>query len=221
MDNMTPNVYIGYDSSVDVVARVCRYSIQKHNQTANVHLIDRSKIPEYTRPNDPLASTEFTFTRFLVPYLTGYKGWAIFCDCDFLWKCDIAELFELRDESKAVMVVKHKYTPSSNIKMIDKVQTVYPRKNWSSMILWNCEHPANRILTPDLINTASADYLHQFKWLPDDQIGELDKTWNWLVGYYHDDTPKAVHYTDGGPWLGISSEYSLDWISERDQGKFN
>lgn len=217
---MTPTVYIGYDSSVDIAARVCEYSIQSRSQTARIHLIDRSKITEYTRPNDPLATTEFTFTRFLVPYLTDYKGWAVFCDCDFLWTCDIAELFQLTDESKAVMVVKHDYVPKSAVKMIDKPQSFYARKNWSSMILWNCKHPANSVLTPELINTVSADYLHQFKWLTNDQIGELDKTWNWLAGYYQGDSPKAIHYTDGGPWINVLDSYSAEWLAEKNKANF-
>jgi hypothetical protein len=110
------------------------------------------------------------------------------------------------------MVVKHHYTPKSAVKMNDKVQTTYPKKNWSSLVLWNCEHPANKILTPALVNTASSAYLHQFKWLKDSDIGELDKTWNWLAGYYTGETPKAIHYTDGGPWLGIAGEHSEEWL---------
>jgi lipopolysaccharide biosynthesis glycosyltransferase len=220
MNNILPTVFIGYDSSQHVASQVCEHSIKKYNQHANVQLLDFKKIKEYTRPRDPLASTEFTFTRFLVPYLTGYQGWAVFCDCDFLWRCDVTGLFDLKDNSKAVMVVKHNYTPKSNIKMNNKIQSVYPRKNWSSMILWNCSHPANCVLTPDLVNTASADYLHQFKWLSDDHIGELDRTWNWLAGYYHNDRPKAIHYTDGGPWLGIIDEYSNDWLTAKDEGNF-
>jgi hypothetical protein len=152
--------------------------------------------------------------------LAGYKGWAVFCDCDFLWKCDIARLFDLADDSKAVMVVKHDYTPSSSIKMNNKPQHAYPRKNWSSMILWNCSHPANAILAPELINKVEAGYLHQFKWLKEEEIGELDKTWNWLVGYYINGTPKAIHYTDGGPWLGILGEYSDDWLNLKKDGNF-
>jgi lipopolysaccharide biosynthesis glycosyltransferase len=214
------NVYIGYDKSADIAARVCEYSIKKYNQNVKVHFINSRLIPEYTRSLDPLSSTEFTFTRFLVPYLANYKGWAVFCDCDFLWNCDIAELFELADNSKAVIVVKHNYTPKSSIKMNDKPQTIYPKKNWSSMILWNCEHPSNTILTPELVNTASADYLHQFKWLSEHEVGGLDKTWNWLVGYYYNDIPKAIHYTDGGPWLGIVNDYAANWISVKNEGKF-
>ena len=215
-----PNVYIGYDSSQDIASQVCEYSIKQNNLNAKVNLIKQKDIPEYNRDIDPLSTTEFTFTRFLVPFLTGYKGWAVFCDCDFLWKCDIADLFDLADDSKAVMVVKHDYTPNSLIKMNNKPQHIYPRKNWSSMILWNCSHPSNAILTPKLINKAEAGYLHQFRWLKDEEIGELDKTWNWLVGYYSNDTPKAIHYTDGGPWLDISSEYSNDWLNLKKAGNF-
>ena len=157
----------------------------------------------YYREKDNLSSTEFTFTRFLVPFLSKNKGWSIFCDCDFVWLGDIAELIKNKDDKYAVMCVKHDYNPSNKTKMDGKIQNHYPRKNWSSMVLWNNEHASNKKLTIKDVNTKDGKYLHRFGWLKDDEIGEVDYTWNWLVGWYKLEVknyPKAIHFTEGGPW---------------------
>ena len=158
----------------------------------------------YTRPKDIHSSTEFTFTRFLVPRLVDYQGWAIFCDCDFLWLGDIKDLIDQADDRYAVMLVKHDYRPQNTVKMDGKRQEYYPRKNWSSMVMFNCGHPKNRWLTPYHINNATGQELHRFSWLTDKDIGSISPEWNWLVGWYHqpwDGVPKALHYTEGGPWF--------------------
>jgi lipopolysaccharide biosynthesis glycosyltransferase len=200
-------VYIGYDKRVPIAYDVCKYSISKHSSEALVSPIVLSHLREsgtYTRPDDPLSSTEFTFSRFLVPHLCDYKGWAVFCDCDFLWLTNIQKLFEYVDDQYAVMVVKHNYTPQQTSKMDNKAQYQYPRKNWSSLVLWNCSHPSNKCVTPQLVNTESGQYLHRFKWLDDHEIGEISHEWNWLTDWYHepeDGKPKVLHFTLGGPWL--------------------
>ncbi len=209
-------IFIGFDSRSNLAYEVCRASILKLNNSLEVIPIIKNQIPVYIREDDPLSSTEFTFTRFLVPYLCNYQGWAIFCDCDFVWLADPYTLYENRSDDKAVLVVKHDYVPLTKIKMNNQAQHFYERKNWSSMILWNCEHPSNRFLTPDIVNNESGKFLHQFRWLTDKEIGSLDCSWNWLVGYYKepsDGNPKALHYTDGGPWLEEykNCEYSNIW----------
>jgi lipopolysaccharide biosynthesis glycosyltransferase len=217
------NVFVGYDPREDIAYQVCEYSILKHRPTAKVSPLAQKNLPMYTRPLDPLSSSEFTFTRFLVPYLAGYQGWAVFCDCDFLWTADIKELFDQADENYAVMIVKHDHVPNTNVKMDNQPQAAYPRKNWSSCILWNCGHVSNQQLTPDLINQATGQYLHRFSWLSDEEIGSLDTEWNWLVGYNQNGTPKAIHYTEGGPWFknyrsceysGIWKQYLLEMLDE-------
>ena len=167
----------------------------------------------YTRSVDKLGSTEFTFTRFLVPYLNDYKGWALFTDCDVLALDDMNKLFELADDKYALMCVKHDYTPSETMKMDGQQQTIYPRKNWSSVVLWNCSHPSNSVVTPELVNTESGMYMHRFMWLKDEEIGEIPYQWNYLVGWYQSKDPKLVHYTEGGPWFEEyrSCEYSKEW----------
>jgi lipopolysaccharide biosynthesis glycosyltransferase len=145
-----------------------------------------------------------------------FKGWAVFCDCDFLWLDDIKKLLDQTDDQYAVMCVQHDYTPTSTVKMNGVPQYQYPRKNWSSMILWNCGHPKNQKLTPELVNMASGQYLHRFAWLDNSDIGAIDKEWNWLINWYHESQnsrPKALHFTEGGPWheLYKDCEYSNLW----------
>jgi lipopolysaccharide biosynthesis glycosyltransferase len=144
-------------------------------------------------------STDFSFTRFLVPALSLYEGWALFCDGDFLFLDDVAKLFALADDRYAVMCVKHEHAPTEETKMDGRAQTRYFRKNWSSLVLWNCSHPSNRRLTPERVNTESGQSLHAFSWLLDMQIGELPGTWNYLAGIDNGKTPSALHFTLGTP----------------------
>lgn len=218
-------VFVGYDPREDIAFRVCEYSIKSRNPGAEVIPIKQSELREqgiYTRPQDSLSSTEFTFTRFLVPHLTGYSGWAIFVDCDFIFQCDVAEIFKQAQDQFAVMCVKHDYSPQEGEKMDGCKQLPYPRKNWSSMILWNCGHPANAGLIPQVVNNENntGQFFHRFQWLDDSQIGELSHEYNWLVNWYkepRDGKPKAIHYTEGGPWFDNYKhcEYGYHWEVER------
>jgi lipopolysaccharide biosynthesis glycosyltransferase len=200
-------IFVGYDIREDIAYQVCEYSIHKHQANAEVLALKQRELRDsgiYTRAVDPLSSTEFTFTRFFVPYLADYKGWAVFVDCDVVFVDDVKKLFDQADDQYAVMVVKHDYTPKESIKMDGCKQLPYPRKNWSSMILWNCGHPSNRQITPEIVNSQTGQYLHRFQWLDDSEIGELDPEWNWLAGWYQeprDGVPKVIHYTEGGPWF--------------------
>lgn len=216
-------VYVGYDRRENAAYQVCRHSLTRNT---SVPLDIRPLIQDelrakglYTRGVDPLASTDFTYTRFFVPYLAGYRGWAVFCDCDFLWLSDIGDLIALADDRYAAMCVHHDHRPSEKSKMDGQQQTLYPRKNWSSMILFNSGHPANQALTPDLANTKTGKYLHRFGWLDDSLIGELPQTWNWLEGWNEmpeNGTPSAIHYTRGGPWFEDwkDVDYAEHWLRE-------
>jgi hypothetical protein len=174
----------------------------------------------HTRPRDAKQSNAFSFTRFLVPHLAGFEGYAAFFDCDMMVRTDIAELFDLAAQApeKAVHVVKHSYEPRDDIKYLDTVQYRYPRKNWSSVVLWNCGHPANRRLTPAYVDEASGLDLHRFTWLKDDEIGDLDVRWNWLVGEYADPPAdvKNVHWTVGGPYFAeyAGADFAEEWFGE-------
>lgn len=214
-------VFIGYDSREDIAFRVCESSIRKHSKIPiDVWPIKQQEMRErnlYWRDHDPLASTEFSFTRFLTPYLAGYKGWVLFCDCDFFFRKDISGLRDYMDPEKAVMVVKHEYNPPEKIKMDGKIQTQYTRKNWSSFMLINCEHPSVQALTPDVVNRQTGLYLHRFQWLDNKHIGSLPMTYNYLEGWHTKqdcEDPIAVHFTRGGPWFKdyMQVEYGDEWI---------
>jgi lipopolysaccharide biosynthesis glycosyltransferase len=215
-------VFIGWDSREDIAYQVCENSILSRSSTCEVIPLQQNKLREsglYTRDIDTLSSTEFTFTRFLIPALMQYRGWAMFADCDIIFLEDLQNLFDLVDDRYAVMCVKHEYTVSEGIKMDGKKQTVYPRKNWSSVFLINCGHYSNKQLTPEIVNNSTGQYLHRFSWIEDRDIGEISHEWNWLVGVYSepkDGKPKAIHYTEGGPWFKNyrDCEYNKEWIQE-------
>lgn len=159
-------------------------------------------------------STEFAISRFLVPCLAR-TGWSLFVDCDVMARCDLMELFALADDRYAIMCVKHEHAPSSASKMDGQVQSAYPRKNWSSVVLFNCDHEANkRALTPVEINHTPGRDLHRFRWLSDDLIGDLPPEFNHLVGEVdHDPDAKIVHWTNGGPWIPeyADAPFSDEW----------
>jgi lipopolysaccharide biosynthesis glycosyltransferase len=211
-------VFIGYDPAESIAYHTFVHSIMSRSSVpVSFTPIIAKQLPEITRPRDAMQSNEFAFTRWLVPYLCGYEGWAIFADCDMLMLEDINELYELRDESKAVQVVKHNHVPKNELKYLDTVQTKYPRKNWSSVMLINCSKCTQ--LTPEYVNTAGGLDLHQFKWLEDIEIGEIPKEWNYLVDYYEAQNAvniKNLHYTEGGPYFKdyIDCDFSEEWQEE-------
>ena len=216
-------IFIGWDSREEDAYAVAEHTLKKNTSS----VIEASPIKQedvrsagiYGRTDDKTgegASVEFTYTRFLVPYLCDYKGWALFVDCDFLFTKDIKELFSLSDPNYALMCVKHDYVPRASTKMDGQKQLTYPRKNWSSCVLWNCGHPANSIVTPRLVSHETGAFLHRFQWLPDNLIGELPLEWNWLEGEYDKpETPPAIiHYTNGGPWFDDHKDcdYAQEWL---------
>ncbi len=223
---MVVNFFIGYDSKEDIAYRVCKYSLIKR-ATIDVN-VKSLKLDEliaknlYTRTIDPLASTQFTYSRFLVPKLMEYNGWAVFCDCDFIFLGDVANLVKNLDDNKAVYCVQHDYTPKEKHKMDGQKQTIYPRKNWSSFIIFNCSHPSTKKLSVETVNKESGAFLHQFKWCKDEEIGSLDERWNWLEGWtsnHNNSEPFAVHFTRGGPWFSEwqDVEFASEWNQERDE----
>ena len=211
------NVFIGYDSKEKVAYNVLSHSIiQNSTKPVSITPIALNNLKDdFVRERNNLSSTEFSFSRFMIPHLMNYQGWALFMDCDMLMFEDIAELWRMRDDRYAIQVCKHDYVPKEKTKFLGQVQTAYPKKNWSSFMLMNCKKCTT--LTPDYVNKASGLELHQFKWLEsEDLIGELPLEWNWLVGEYeHKEDVKNVHYTEGGPWFEDykDCDYSQDWFS--------
>jgi lipopolysaccharide biosynthesis glycosyltransferase len=215
------NIFIGYDPREAVAFGVLAHSIHaRSSQPVSIAPLMLSQLKHiYARERHPLQSTDFSFTRFLVPYLSGHTGWSLFMDCDMLVLDDIAKLWALRDERYAVQVVKHNHVPKEDTKFLGATQTKYEKKNWSSVILFN--NAKCRALTPEYVNTATGLELHQFKWLGnDDLIGEIPHRWNHLVGY---DAPNPdvslVHYTIGGPYFDEyrDCEHADIWRQERTQ----
>lgn len=215
-------IYIGYDPRESVSYHVASHSILRRSSIP-VHITPLALVNltgDFKRDRDSLQSTDFSFTRFLVPHLSDFRGWSLFMDCDVLVRCDIAEIGKMCNLSnfyKAVYVVKHDYTPKDSKKFLGETQTKYEKKNWSSVMLFNNYRCRN--LTPEFVNSAPGLALHQFLWTKEDQIGELDKDFNHLVGE-EEPNPKAkiVHFTRGGPWFKDykDCEFSREWFEEHE-----
>tara|TARA_R100000315_G_C5219746_1_gene131887 strand:- start:486 stop:1202 length:717 start_codon:yes stop_codon:yes gene_type:complete len=216
-------VYIGFDSNTlgqRKAFEVCKRSIKDYNPDINIEPILLERLIKdniYKRPHDPKQSTDFTYTRFLVPYLNKFKNYALFCDSDFVFKCDVKELLDFISLDSSIACVKHEYKQCNDkIKMDGKTQEWYPRKNWSSLMLFNCEDVDCKGLTPDVINTQTPKFLHRMEWTSDNKISEIPLEYNYLVGYYDKKIkPKAIHFTDGGPWHEDyqTVDFYEEWIS--------
>jgi len=206
-------VFIGFDSNEEVAFHTLSASIQKYaSRPVSITPIRLSQLKSiFTRQKEKLQSTDFSFSRFLVPYLSSYNGFSIFMDCDMLFVDDIVKLWNLRDEKYAVSVVKHQHIPKQDKKFLGQIQTKYERKNWSSVIIFN--NQKCKALSPEYVNTASGLELHQFKWIKDEQIGEIPQKWNHLVEYNENNNVSNIHYTEGGPYFKDyeNCEYSTEW----------
>lgn len=211
-------IFIGYDPREAVAYHVCSNSIIRHSsQPVTISPLALNILKDYKETHTD-GSNHFIYSRFLVPHLMGHKGWAIFMDGDMLIRDDIEKLWSLRDESKAVMVVKHDYKTKMTEKYLGSKNENYPRKNWSSVILWNCSHTANKIVTPEFVMGSTGAQVHRFTWLADDLIGELPKIWNWLpdeLGENYD--AKLLHYTLGTPsfYEFATTPMADEWHRER------
>jgi len=216
IENSMINIFIGYDEGEKIAYSVLSESIRQHSsEPVSITPLDLSTLRNhFQRKKQANQSTEFAFSRFMVPYLCGYKGWAIFMDCDMLLRTDINKLWMLKDEDYAVMCCKHDYVPNQNAKFRGAKNEPFPKKNWSSMMMMN--NAKCKGLTLPYVNEATGLDLHQFKWLESEkEIGALPKTWNWLVSEY-DYNAKAdnVHFTLGGPYFKgyEKSDYANEWF---------
>lgn len=208
-------IFIGYDKVESVAYHTLVQSIINHATVpVSITPLKQTMLPMYHREHDPRQSNEFSFTRFLVPYLTNYQGWALFMDCDMMFRTDPKELFALADDTKSVMVCKHDYTPTTRTKFLGAIQYQYPRKNWSSVMLFNCSHSDCRALHPTSIQISDPGFLHRMNWTSDDCVGEIPLDWNHLVGEYApNENAKNVHWTIGGPYFNEyrNVEHSDEW----------
>lgn len=211
-------IWIGYDPREAVAYHVCCESIlSRASVPVSFHPLALNTLKGLYKERHGDGSNDFIYSRFLVPYLSGFKGHALYMDSDMIVKDDIAELWGLRDSLKGVQVVQHDYQTKHPQKYFGATNPNYPRKNWSSLILWNCGYMPNRILTPEYVAEAGGAHLHRFAWLSDDRIGGLPTTFNWLVEEYdHNPEAKILHYTIGTPCIeGFEkSEHAIDWYTE-------
>lgn len=193
-------VFIGFDPREAIAYHVCANSIIRHSsKPVAFTALALNNLQDYEEGHTD-GSNQFIYSRFLVPHLMEYNGWAIFMDGDMLVRDDIEKLWALRDDSKAVMVVKHDYQTKLTEKYLGSKNENYPRKNWSSVILWNCGHEANKAVTPEFVQNATGAQVHRFTWLTDDLIGELPNVWNWLPDEFGaNPEAKLLHYTLGTP----------------------
>ncbi len=221
------SIFIGVDPRERAATNVLIDSLYQHSNTplAITPLVtpQLEKQGLYWRAKDPKQSTAFSFTRFLVPHLMNYQGWAIFMDCDMLCRGSISELWDQQDESFSLMCVKHQHIPEEMVKFQGEVQSAYPKKNWSSLMLLNCNKCS--ALTPEFVNTASGLELHRFHWLSGDhEIGALADSWNHLVGVQKPEKGREasmLHWTLGGPWFHdqrtMGAVLAAEWFAARDE----
>lgn len=193
-------LFIGFDPREAVAFHTFAQSVLEHaSQPVSFTPLVLQALPGY-RETHKDGSNTFIYSRFLTPYLCGFDGWAIFADGDMICRADIAELWERRDAGKAVQVVQHDYQTKASTKYLGNKNQNYPRKNWSSVVLWNCSHPKHRVLVPEFVMNQTGAYLHRFSWLDDAEIGALGREWNWLTTEYEDNyDAKLLHYTLGTP----------------------
>lgn len=193
-------VFVGYDPREAVAFHTCANSIIRHaSQPVAIVPLALNLFDDYKETHTD-GSNHFIYSRFLVPHLMEYTGHAIFIDGDMIVRSDIVKLWEQRDVTKDVQVVKHDYQTRMTEKYLGAPNENYPRKNWSSVILWNCNSFPNRRLTPDFVQQSTGSFLHRFTWLDDERIGELPREWNWLPDEYGPNPDaKLLHYTLGTP----------------------
>lgn len=210
-------IFIGYDARESIAYHVLAHSILRRASApvAIVPLVRAQLAAIHPRPRGPLESTDFSITRFLVPYLSGFEGVSVFMDCDILVRDDVYRIAHAADW-RAVAVARHDYVPRAGPKFLGQSQGVYPRKNWSSFIVFNNERC--RALSPEYVAEAPGLDLHRFAWLRDDEIGTIPLEWNWLVGEYPPNVyAKALHYTLGGPWFPETADcdHAAEWLDEQ------
>jgi lipopolysaccharide biosynthesis glycosyltransferase len=212
------NIFIGYDAKESIVYHTCVNSIIRlATQPIAIYPLARNLINTYKELHVD-GSNDFTYLRLLVPYLSKFTGHAIFIDGDMIVKDDISKLWALKDNLTAIQVVKHNYQTKMAEKYLGSKNENYPRKNWSSVTIWNCEHPKNRIITPEFVEQSTGEQLHRFSWLEDKDIGEIPIEWNWLpdeLGNNQD--AKLLHYTLGAPCFNnfVNTTMAEDWHAEK------
>ena len=211
-------IFVGYDPKEAIAFHTCVNSIIRlSSEPVQIIPLALNLLKDYTELHTD-GSNSFVYSRFLVPYLQSFTGWAIYIDGDMILRTDIAELWNLQQPDKDVMVVQHDYKTKMPVKYLGAKNEDYPRKNWSSVILWNCNSFPNRKLTPSFVQQQTGSFLHRFNWLQDERIGRLPIEWNWLPDEFGPNAnAKLLHWTLGTPCFKdfSSATQSEEWHSER------
>jgi hypothetical protein len=199
-------LYAGYDPREEIGYHAfCSSVIEHATVPVSISPLGPQIVSRLYSEGQRDGTNAFIYLRFLIPYLEGFEGWAIFADgSDMVMCADIAELADLYDPFKAVQVVKHEYKTKHPRKYLgtrmESANQDYPAKNWSSLMLINCGHYAWRQMTPDKVASLPGSYLHRFDFCDPRQVGELPKEWNWLADEYGENVnPKLLHWTTGIP----------------------
>jgi lipopolysaccharide biosynthesis glycosyltransferase len=211
-------LFIGFDPREAVAYHTfCQSVLEKASLPVAFTPLALNSLAGYRETHQDGSNT-FIYSRFLTPYLCGFDGWALFADGDMVCRADLAELWALRDPRHAVQVVKHDYKTKAAVKYLGNRNENYPRKNWSSVMLFNCDHPKHRVLTPEFLQRQSGKFLHRFEWLDDADIGALPPEWNWLTTEYEDNyQAKLLHYTLGTPCFADYRDAAMadEWHAHR------
>ena len=208
------NIFVGFDQKEAIAYHTFVQSlIERSSIPLSITPLSENNLNIYNETHSD-GTNKFTYSRFLVPFLMDFKGWAVYFDGDMICLKDIKDLLNTCDDNIAIKVVKHNYKTKQKNKYFGQKNEDYPRKNWSSVVLWNCAHPKNKILTPSFVSNHDGAFLHRFKWLEDSDIGELEKKWNWLAIEYEEiSDPNLIHYTLGTPCFEEyrNTSYSNYW----------
>ena len=211
-------IFIGYDPREAIAYHTCANSIIRHaSKPVAIIPLALNLFEDYTETHTD-GSNQFIYSRFLVPHLMDYTGHAIFIDGDMIVRSDITELWQWRHKQYDVQVVKHNYETCMTEKYLGSKNENYPRKNWSSVIIWNCESPANKLLTPEFVQRSTGAELHRFTWIKDERIGDLPAEWNWLPDEYGPNiNADLLHYTLGAPCFHdfATTPMADEWHRER------
>lgn len=246
---MTYHIFIGYDEREHEPFQVAKHTLEKHAKVPfKIHRLHHRELRESGLFNRSWTvddkgqfvdnvdgkpfSTQFSHTRFLVPELwrnipdTDKNPLVMFVDCDFLWRSNIGKMFfdietkkQLSEGTAPVYCVQHDYKPQTTVKMDNVQQSLYNMKLWSAMMVFDMEHPDNSKLTPEVVNTETGRWLHNFGWIENQHtIGTVSENWHFVPNHSESRTKSvdAIHYTEGGPWFKAyrNSKYSGLWLSE-------
>lgn len=214
------DIFTGFDPREAAGWHVFTQSVMEHaSKPVAFHPLQRK------HNGAPQGTNDFTFSRFLIPWMMDWKGVAIFADgCDMLCRDDIHKLEALRNPRMAVQVVKRDYETQHPIKYLGTSMEAgngdYPRKNWASLMLINCYHMAWRAVTPETVWKMKPLELLQLRFIDDERIGELPAEVNWLADEFgRNDNALLVHFTAGIPAMTAYKEtaHADEWFAARDR----